>query len=169
MANIKTKTAADVLYWLAMLALGLLMIIGHQGFKEVLYTIVGIGLIAVAVIGAIAWWREGDRTSGGIVRLVYNIGFLLLGIWIVSHPAAFDKLVNVVIALVVIVLGLHLFVRGWQSGKSIPAMAAGVIAVIIGIIIAANNAVTTWVVIMDGIALIYMAVIGLIGERLLFR
>ena len=167
MAKVKTGTGVNILYWLALLVLGILMIIGHQEFKEILYQITGIGLIAVAVIGGVSWWRSGDHSAAGMIGLLYNIGFLLLGIWIVSHPAGFDKLVNLVIALVVIILGLHLFYRGWQFDRSVPAMAAGVIAVIIGIVIAANNAVTTWVVILDGVALIYSALMGLMGERLL--
>ena len=92
------------------------------------------------------------------------IPFFLLGLWITVNPMRFDRLVNVVIGLVPVVVGIQWFMRGWKPIRSYPILASAVLAVIVGLVIMCNSAATTWVIVLGGIGLVYTAVIGIVGE-----
>jgi len=56
-------------------------------------------------------------------------------------------------------------VRGWKANKDIIMIVMGAIALILGLIIACSNAATSWVIVAEGIGLIYTAITGFIGEK----
>ena len=151
-------------YWIALGVLGVFIIIAQNLFKEILFRVIGIGLMAVSALGVVNWFRYKDRTPDGLIRLAGGALFFLLGLWITVNPMRFDRLVNVVIGLVPVVVGIQWFMRGWKPVRSYPILASAVLAVIVGLVIMCNSAATTWVIVLGGIGLVYTAVIGIVGE-----
>ena len=49
--------------------------------------------------------------------------------------------------------------------RSIPVIGMGAVACVLGLIIACNNAATTWMTVAEGIGLLYAAVTGFLAER----
>ena len=107
MANGKTGAGSRLLYWIILGILGLIIIIGQQFIKEVLLRIIGIGLIAATALGVYSWWKEGDRSPQRIALLIGLVAVFALGWWITINPALFDKVINVVIGLIVIIMGVQ--------------------------------------------------------------
>ena len=169
MANGKTGAGSRLLYWIILGILGLIIIIGQQFIKEVLLRIIGIGLIAATALGVYSWWREGDRSPQRIALLIGLVAVFALGWWITINPALFDKVINVVIGLIVIIMGVQWLARGWKMDRSIPVIGMGAVACVLGLIIACNNAATTWVVVLEGVGLLYTAIIGIINELVFSR
>ena len=73
------------------------------------------------------------------------------------------------IGLIVIIMGVQWLTRGWKMDRSIPVIGMGAIACVLGLIIACNNAATTWVVVLEGVGLLYTAIIGIINELVFSR
>ena len=159
------KHGSAFAHWLILAVLGVVIILGRQLAKNIVYTIIGAGLILVAAAGVADWWKEKSTKPEALSRLIGSVVFCAIGLWILLNPGAFDTLLNVVIGLVLIVAGLIWFARGWKLGKDGLILTLSAIAVILGLIIACNNAATTWVVIAEGIGLIYVGVSGMITEK----
>lgn len=55
------------------------------------------------------------------------------------------------------------------SNLTICMIVIGAIALILGLIIACSNAATSWVIVAEGIGLIYTAITGFIGEKIISK
>ena len=169
MANGKTGSGSKLLYWVILGIVGVIIIIGQQFIKEVLFRIIGIGLIAATALGIYAWVKDRDRSPGAFAQLIGLIAVFALGLWITVNPTRFDTLINVAIGFVLIVIGVLWFIRAWKSDRSILNIAIAAVAVILGLVIATNNAATTWVVVLEGVGLLYAAVMGILTELKITR
>ena len=151
--------------WVILGLLGILLIVGQKVIKDIFYIVMAIGLILAAVAGIVGWWRERAFGLNSLVSLLGNVVLLVIGIWILRHPSRFDTMINVMIGLVLIISGLRYLTYGWRLGRDAVLLAAGALALILGLVIALTNAATSWLVIAEGIGLIYTAVIGFIAEK----
>ena len=164
MANSAWKKVSGI-HWLILGVLGLLMILFREPFKDIMYALLGIGLIAVAVLGAADWWKTRSKSPDAIAKLLGYILLCLAGIWIMTHPAAFDKLINVVIVGILIIYGVFCLIRAMRPNKDVLWIVLSAAAIVLGLVIVCNNAATTWVVIAEGFGLIYTAVTGWLTEK----
>ena len=61
--------------------------------------------------------------------------------------------------------GAQSLIRGWKHDRSPVTIIGAVLGIILGLMIAFNNAATTWVTIAEGLGLLYTAITGYLGER----
>ena len=155
----------NLVAWLILGVLGILLIVGQKLIKDVFYIVMAVGLILAAIAGIVGWWKERSFGLSSVVSLLGSVVLLVIGIWILRHPGQFDTMINVMIGLVLIISGLRWITFGWRSGKDYIMLATGAIALILGLIIALTNAATSWLVIAEGVGLIYTAIIGFIAEK----
>ncbi len=156
---------ANLITWLVLGILGLMLIVGKKVIKDALYIVMAVGLIIAAVSGILGWWKEKSRSKDAIINLLGSLALLGIGLWIITNPIAFDTFLNVIIGLVLIITGVIWLVRGWKQNKDMIMIVMGAIALILGLIIACSNAATSWVIVAEGIGLIYTAITGFIGEK----
>ena len=67
-----------VLYWLLLGALGVFLILGRQMAKNIVFSILGAGLVITAVPGVISWWRSRNQAPDGAMRLLGSLVVLLI-------------------------------------------------------------------------------------------
>ena len=156
---------ANLITWLVLGILGLMLIVGKKVIKDALYIVMAVGLIIAAVSGILGWWKEKSRSKDAIISLLGSLALLGIGLWIITNPTAFDTFLNVIIGLVLMITGVMWLVRGCKANKDIIMIVMGAIALILGLIIACSNAATSWVIVAEGIGLIYTAITGFIGEK----
>ena len=161
----KKANKANLITWLVLGILGLMLIVGKKVIKDALYIVMAVGLIIAAVSGILGWWKEKSRSKDAIISLLGSLALLGIGLWIITNPTAFDTFLNVIIGLVLMIIGVIWLVRGWKANKDIIMIVMGAIALILGLIIACSNAATSWVIVAEGIGLIYTAITGFIGEK----
>ena len=161
----KKANKANLITWLVLGILGLMLIVGKKVIKDALYIVMAVSLIIAAVSGVLGWWKEKSRSKDAIISLLGSLALLGIGLWIITNPTAFDTFLNVIIGLVLMITGVIWLVRGWKESKDIIMIVMGAIALILGLIIACSNAATSWVIIAEGIGLIYTAITGFIGEK----
>lgn len=161
----KKANKANLITWLILGILGLMLIVGKKVIKDALYIVMAVGLIIAAVSGILGWWKEKSRSKDALINLLGSIALLGIGLWIITNPVAFDTFLNVIIGLVLMITGVLWLVRGWKQNKDMVIIVMGVISLILGLIIACSNAATSWVIVAEGIGLIYTAITGFIGEK----
>ena len=161
----KKANKANLITWLVLGILGFMLIVGKKVIKDALYIVMAVGLIIAAVSGILGWWKEKSRSKDAIISLLGSLALLGIGLWIITNPTAFDTFLNVIIGLVLMITGVIWLVRGWKANKDIIMIVMGAIALILGLIIACSNAATSWVIVAEGIGLIYTAITGFIGEK----
>lgn len=150
--------------WLIIGLLGVALIVGQRMFRHMVYMVIGVGMIVSALLGVVGWLTEDRQRAGGITRLLASAAVGLIGIWILSNPFRFERLLNVVIGLVPIVAGCMWFARGRQTGDKL-TMCIAVVAVILGLVLATSRAATTWMVLTAGFGLLFTAIMGFINEK----
>ncbi len=164
----KNARKTNIIYSLLLGLLGIALIVFQTTAKHVVYAVIGIGLIAAALIGLIGWFQLGDRRNAShISQLLGSIVLGLMGLWILTHASGFDKLINWIIGIVLIVTGVQWLIRNRGPFRSKAVSVLAVISILIGVIVAIYQMGTSLPVIAQGISLIYSAAMGLIGERLL--
>ena len=161
----KRANKANLITWLTLGILGLMLIVGKKVIKDAMYIVMAVGLIIAAVSGILGWWKEKSRSKDAIVNLLGSLALLGIGLWIITNPVAFDTLLNVVIGLVLMITGVLWLVRGWKQDRDKIIIVMGAVALILGLIIGCSNAATNWVIVAEGIGLIYTAITGFIGEK----
>ena len=149
------------IYWILLGALGLFLIIGHNMALGIVCKVIGACMAVSAVFGIIDYFRNKDLP----VKLVGSILSLLLGLWIFGNSGQFITLINVVIGVIMIISGTVNLYHGWKAGLNKVSLIFPCISILLGIIIACNNAATSWVTIAAGIGLVYSAVTGYLGWR----
>ena len=151
-------------HWLILAALGIFLIVGHNLALNIVTKIIAVALILTAAGGVAGWWKTKSRKMEDIASLIGSAVFCLIGIWILLNTNAFITLINVVLGLLIAISsGLGLY-RAWKTGFKLP-MILSAVGVVLGLIIACNNAATTWMTVAEGIGLLYAAVTGFLAER----
>lgn len=158
------KGKGNIIQWIILAGLGVFLILGNRLAQGIMGKVFAIALLAVAISGIWAWWKGKQKTPDAIARLCGSIVMGGVGAWALLDTTAFITFLNVVLGLIMIVTGVLGFCRGWKAGKDKLTMILAVIGMILGLVIACNNAATTWVTIAEGIGLIYTAVTGFLGE-----
>ena len=155
----------NTLYWIVLAALGLFLVIWHNAALDIVCKIVAAGLVLASAAGIYGWWKDKSKAPEALAGLLGSVAFCIIGLWIFFKTGAFVRLINVVLGLVMIFCGAYNLYREWKSTRNTVVMVLACLAVVIGIIIACNNAATTWVVVAAGLGLIYTAVTGYLAER----
>ena len=158
--------AKNMLPWIIMGALGIFLIIGNQIAQDIFGKIFGAALLVAGIAGVIGWWRSKDKSLDATLQLVGSVVLGGVGLWALTKTEGFITFLNVALGLIIIAVGALNILRGWRSGRNVPTIVLGVLGVVLGLVIACNNAATTWVTIAGGIGLLYTAVTGLLGQRL---
>ncbi len=151
--------------WLILGILGVLLILGQQFIKDVMYIVMAIGLILAALASIWAWWKEKSTSKDAITTLLGSILLLIIGIWILTHASTFDAIINLSIGIILIVSGIRWFYRGWKIFDDRLMMVLSVIEILLGIFIACTGVATGWPIIVEGAGLIYTALTGFIAEK----
>ncbi len=153
--------------WLVLGLVGLFLIFFQRPLKNILYIVVGIGMLGSAVAGIFAWFQDRSRSAGSVSEVVTYVVLALLGLWILTHRYTFDRLINMVIGMLMIVSGVSWLIRnnGFEGGRLIALLA--VIGVVLGLVVMTAGVGTTWILTAAGIALVYCAVSGWLSERAL--
>ena len=151
--------------WLIMAAMGIFLIIGHGLALDIMGKVLAVGLIVTAAAGVITFFRTKEKKSQDIAKLIGFAVLCILGIWILLNTPTFITVINVVLGAIMILSGVLNLYHGWKMGKDIPTIVLSLVGIVLGFIIAFNNAATTWMTVMEGIGLIYSAVTGFISER----
>ena len=103
MFNPLSKNAGNTTRWLILGALGILLIINRRFALNIAYIIFAIGLMLAGVASVIGWWEDRRLGNEELVSLVSGIAMFVIGLWIIRNPNSFDKIINVLIGLVLIV------------------------------------------------------------------
>ncbi|MBQ8159235.1 MAG: hypothetical protein IJ083_00675 [Clostridia bacterium] len=151
--------------WLILAVIGILMIVGRQLFKDILYVVFAIGLMLTALSGIIAWWKVKSKAPEALSHLLGNCLFLVAGLWILLNPGRFDSLINILVGAMLIIYGVQWLIGGIRLGHDVLIMVLAGITILAGVVIAMTNAATSWLVIAEGISLIYTAIVGLLTEK----
>ncbi len=153
--------AKNSIYWILLGALGIFLIIGHNMALSIVCKVIGACMAISAVLGIIDYLKNKDmpaKLAGGIISL-------LLGLWIFGNSGQFITLINVVIGVIIALSGAFNLYRGLKACKAKISLIFPCISILIGIIIACNNAATSWATIAAGVGLLYSAVTGYLGLR----
>lgn len=151
--------------WIILGALGLFLIIGRHMAKDLLYRILGIGLMLASGAIVADWLKDKNRKQDSAVFLMGGVLVFFIGLWILFHPGTLDRFINVLIGGVLIVCGIQWLTRGSSGKKDSFTIALSVGSIILGTVIAFTNAATTWLVIAEGFGLIFAAINGAVAER----
>lgn len=159
------KGKRNFIQWIILAGLGVFLILGNQLAQGIMGKVFAIALLAVSISGICTWWKGKQKTPEAIARLCGSIVIGGVGAWALLDTAAFITFLNVVLGLIMIVIGALNLWHGWKAGKDKLTMILAAIGMVLGLIIACNNAATTWVTIAEGIGLVYTAITGFLGER----
>lgn len=149
------------IYWIMLGVLGIFLIIAHNFALEIVCKVIGIGMIVSAAYGLADYYKYRDNSK----RLAGSIICLLAGIWIFGSTGQFITFINVFLGLILIISGAAGFYSKWTMGIRNATLIFSCITILFGIVIACNNAATSWVTIGAGIGLVYSAVTGYLGSR----
>ena len=165
MFNPLSQTAGNTTRWLLLGALGILLIINRRFALNIAYIIFAIGLMLAGVASVIGWWEDRRLGNEELVSLVSGIAMFVIGLWIIRNPNSFDKIINVLIGLVLIVTCASWLSMNGQSDQNKLMRILSIVGIVVGILITFSHAATGWIATAGGIGLIYTAVTGLIGEK----
>ena len=163
MKKVKTDKG-NLINWLILGLLGLFIIIGRQMAKNIMYRVLGIGLMLAAAASIAGRRKDKSGKPDTVAALMGSVLVFIIGVWILFNPGSFDKLINVVIGAVLVVTGIQWLIRGWYANRDVFTMALSAVSIILGLVIASTNAATTWLVIAEGVGLIYAAINGAVAE-----
>ncbi len=161
------KTRTNMLYWVLMGLVGLIMIIFRWQAKHLLYLMLGIGMLVTAGTGVAGWYQE--RKAGlpnGLIQLAGCVILAFLGVWVLTHAGAFDRLLNRVIGIVLIVTGVQWLLRNQGLAGSRPIALMACACIILGLLVALTRLGTTIPVVIAGGALVCGALAGAVAEKL---
>ena len=153
-----------IIPWLILAALGIFLIIGHGLALDIMGKVLAVGLIVTAAVGVITFFRSKEKKSQDIAKFIGFAVLCVLGIWILLNTPTFITVINVVLGAIMILSGVLNLYHGWKSKDKV-TMILSLIGIVLGLIVALNNAATTWMTVAEGIGLIYSAITGFISEH----
>ena len=157
------KAKTSMLAWIILGVLGIFLIFGHNLVQDIICKIIAAALILTAVSSIVSWWKVKSKSPEALTTLAGSVVIGLIGLWILLNTATFIDLINIVLGAVIIAAGLINLYRGWKLHDTLTIVLA-CLGIVLGIVIACYNAATSLPVILEGIGLLYTAVIGLLGE-----
>lgn len=152
------------LHWLILAALGLFLIFGHNLALNIVVKIIAAALILIGAAGIWGWRKAKSRRNEDIASLVGCGVYLLIGLWIFLNTGAFITLINVVLGLLIAVSSALSLYRAWKIGLRAQAILSA-LGVALGVIIACNNAATTWMTVAEGVGLLYAGMTAYLSSR----
>jgi len=158
------KMNNDKVYWILLAVLGLLMIIFHRVAANVIPVIAGVGLIVIGAIGLLGWWTmRSDRSANVIGQFIGALLMVFFGIWALSHPNTFSRLINIAAAVILIWSCVQNLMVNRQllRDKVIAVVCIGGVVLGVVILLGGLNILSTGMVI-AGCGLLYAACVGLL-------
>jgi len=152
------------LHWAILALLGLILIFGHSLAQNIICKIIAVALILTAASGVYSWWKEKSKAPEALAALLGSALFCLFGLWILFNTDRFISLINIVLGAVVILISLLSLYRSWKLGMT-PQLILSAVGLVLGIVIACYNAATSVPVILQGIGLVYTAIVGFLSEK----
>ena len=152
--------------WILLFALGVFLIVGQHIAKEIVYNIFGAGLMLTGLAVLISPWKRNAERRELLQRILGGALLIVVGLWIIFYTGEFDAMLNIIIGFLMILGGFNWLAAGWTLGKNVLMMVLGAAAIALGILVLSTlHAATTWIVITEGICLIYSSIAGLICEN----
>ena len=158
------KMNNDKVYWILLAVLGLLMIIFHRVAANVIPVIAGVGLIVIGAIGLLGWWTmRSDRSANVIGQFIGALLMVFFGIWALSNPGTFSRLINIAAAVILIWSCVQNLMVNRQllRDKVIAVVCIGGVVLGVVILLGGLNILSTGMVI-AGCGLLYAACVGLL-------
>ena len=134
--DMKNLQRQGIIPWLLLGVMGILCIVFSRTMTNVVEIILGIGLILAGAGGVIGWWQQGrSRSRNDLITLLVAAAGIALGIWILTHLNSFDKILNVILGVGLILAGLQYVLANWKTmGLNAEIIMAG-LAVVLGVVI----------------------------------
>ena len=161
------KNAGILSRWVILGILGLFLLFFRQTAKNIVYAVFGIGLMLAGAASVYGWWQARKDGMEDLIGVAGGIAMFIVGLWIMRNPGTFDRIINMIIGIVLVVSGVNWINRANQGSGNKTMYILSIVSIVVGIIIAFSHAATNWVVTACGIALIYTAATGFIGEKVL--
>ena len=155
----------NYIHWIIIGALGIFLIIGNQLAQDIFGKVFGAALVLAALSGLFSWWKTKSKAPDSVAQLIGCLVIGGIGLWALTKTEGFITFLNVVLGLIIIGAGTQSLIRGWKHDRSPVTIIGAVLGIILGLMIAFNNAATTWVTIAEGLGLLYTAITGYLGER----
>ena len=159
------KNAAGISRWVILGILGLFLLFFRQSAKSIVYAVFAIGLMLAGVASVVGWWQEHKVGTDDLFSLGGGVALFIFGIWIFRNPGSFDRILNMIAGVVLVICGINWMNRNAGANGSKAMSILSIVAIVAGIIIAFSHAATNWVISACGIGLIYTAVTGHISEK----
>ena len=158
------KNAGSISRWVILGILGIFLIFFRRSALNIVYAVFAVGLMLTGVASVYGWWQDHRTGTDDLLGLAGGIAVFAVGLWILRNPGSFDRILNMIIGIVLIVSGVNWINRGRAAGSRVMTILSAV-AIIAGILIAFSRSATSWIATACGLSLIYTAVIGFIGEK----
>ena len=158
------KNASSISRWVILGILGIFLIFFRRFALNIVYAVVAVGLMLVGVASVYVWWEDHRAGMNDLLSLAGGLAIFAVGLWILRNPGSFDRILNMIIGVVLIVAGVNWLNRSRASGSRLMTVLSAV-AIVAGILIAFSRSATGWIATACGLSLIYTAVIGFIGEK----
>ena len=158
-------TRKNFVYWLILAALGVFLILGNRMAQDIMGKIFAVALLVAAASGIIAWLKDRSAAPDALFQLIGSVVVGAVGLWALLKTGEFITFLNVVLGLIILISSALSLYCGWKMGRDPLTMILAGLGMILGLVIACNNAATTWMTIAEGVGLIYTAITGFLGER----
>ena len=159
------KNAGNLSRWVILGILGIFLVFYRHFALNIIYIVFAIGLMLAAAAGVYGWWQARKAGKDDVIGLVSSAVMFVVGLWILRNPNSFDRIINMIIGVVLIVSGANwLNTNSHETGNKLMSVLS-IVAIIVGVIIATSHAATNWVATVCGFGLIYTAITGFIAEK----
>ena len=158
------KNAGNLFRWVILGILGIFLVFSGHSALNIVYAVFAIGLMLAAAAGIYGWWQARKAGMDDLVGVISSIVMFIVGLWILRNPNSFDRIINMVIGIVLIVSGANWLSINSRAGDRLMSVLS-IIAIVVGVFIALSHTATNWVATACGFALIYAAVAGFISEK----
>ncbi|MBQ4436150.1 MAG: DUF308 domain-containing protein [Clostridia bacterium] len=166
MSNTTNKNAGNQLRWVILGVLGVLLIVNRRFALNIAYAIFAIGLMLAGILNAYGWWEARKAQHNDPIDLLSGIVLFVVGLWILRNPSSFDRIINMIIGIVLLVSGAKWLIVNKQTNNDKTMSVLSIIAIAAGLVIAMSRAATGWLATACGFCLIYNAVTGYISEKI---
>lgn len=101
------KNAGILSRWVILGILGLFLLFFRQTAKNIVYAVFGIGLMLAGAASVYGWWQARKDGMEDLIGVAGGIAMFIVGLWIMRNPGTFDRIINMIIGIVLVVSGVN--------------------------------------------------------------
>ena len=159
------KNAGSISRWAILGILGIFLIFFRHYAKSIVYAVFAIGLMLAGAASVYGWWQAHRTGADDLIGLASGAAMLIAGLWILRNPGSFDRIINMIIGIVLIISGINWLNRASHETGSKTMLIMSIVSIVAGVIIAFSHAATNWLFSACGFGLVFTAVTGFISEK----